>query len=156
MKRVGLLTLCVVLFAGTCAVAAARPSTRLVRVGEGWAKNQVNAVIFRRNSVVSHGRWQYVAFYDASARMVLAKRRLGATQWEVRPTQYKGDASDAHRSISIAVDGRGFLHVVWNQHDSRLQYCRGLRPGALGLSGELALRRGKEGGGTTPAVLPAA
>ena len=150
MKRVGLLTLCVVLFAGTCAVAAARPSTRLVRVGEGWAKNQVNAVIFRRNSVVSHGRWQYVAFYDASARMVLAKRRLGATQWEVRPTQYKGDASDAHRSISIAVDGRGFLHVVWNQHDSRLQYCRGLRPGSLELSAELPMLGEKESRVTYP------
>jgi hypothetical protein len=119
-------------------------------VGEGWAKNQVNAVIFRRNSVVSHGPWQYAAFYDAGLRVVLAKRRLGATRWEVRRTQYTGDARDAHRSISIAVDGRGFLHLVWNQHDSPLQYCRGLRPGSLELSAQTQMLGEREGRVTYP------
>ena len=132
MKGVRPLALCFALVAA--AGAAAGAPTRVVRVGEGWARNQVNAVIFRRNSVVSRGRWQYVAFYDAEMRVVLAKRRLGETLWEVRRTQYTGDARDAHRSISIAVDGRGFLHVIWNQHDSPLQYCRGVRPGSLELS----------------------
>jgi hypothetical protein len=134
--------------------AAAQPArggaTRLVHVGEGWARNQVNAVIFRRNSVVSRGRWQYVAFYDAEMRVVLAKRGLGTTLWEVRRTQYAGDARDAHRSISIAVDGAGFLHVVWNQHDSPLQYCRGLRPGSLELSAPLPMLGEKEGRVTYP------
>lgn len=150
MKSVRLSAFVLALAAGACGAAAAQTSTRLVRVGEGWARNQVNAVIFRRNSVVSRGRWQYVAFYDAEMRVVLAKRRLGATRWEVRRTQYAGDASDAHRSISIAVDGAGFLHVVWNQHDSRLQYCRGLRPGSLQLSAQTAMLGEREGRVTYP------
>lgn len=140
MKGIRLLTLCVALVVGASPSArAARPTARLVRVGEGWARNQVNAVIFRRNAVVSHGRRQYVAFYDAEMRVVLVKRRLGTTRWELRRTQYKGDASDAHRSISLAVDGEGHLHVVWNQHDSPLQYCRGLRPGSLELSAQMPM-----------------
>ena len=117
---------------------------RLVPVGKGWARNQVNAIIFRRNAVVSHGRWQYVAYYDADARVVLAKRKLGGSEWEVRRTRYAGDARDAHKSISIAVDGEGYLHVVWNQHDSPLQYCRGLRPGSLELSAEMPMLAEKE------------
>ena len=145
-----LLTLCLALVAGAGAAPAAGPSTRLVRVGEGWARNQVNAVIFRRNSVVSHGETQYVAFYDAEMRVVLAKRRLGTSKWEVRRTQYEGDAADAHRSISIAVDGEGHLHVVWNQHDSRLQYCRSTRPSSLELSAETPMLGEKEGRVTYP------
>lgn len=144
MRGLHLLALCLCLAGSGGRAAAANPPARLVRVGEGWAKNQVNAVIFRRNSVVSHGRWQYVAFYDAELRVVLAKRRLGATRWEVRRTRYAGDARDAHRSISIAVDGRGFLHVVWNQHDSPLQYCRSTRPGSLELSAQTQMLGEKE------------
>ena len=150
MKGTRLLALFFALVIGAGQPAAAETSTRLVRVGEGWAKNQVNAVIFRRNSVVSRGRWQYVAFYDASMRVVLAKRRLGTSLWEVRRTQYTGDATDAHRSISIAVDGAGFLHVVWNQHDSALQYCRGVRPGSLELSAQMPMLGEKEGRVTYP------
>ena len=144
LRGLHLLALCLCLAASAGRAAAAKPSARLVRVGEGWARNQVNAVIFRRNSVVSQGRWQYVAFYDAEMRVVLAKRRLGETRWEVRRTQYTGDARDAHRSISIAVDGAGFLHVVWNQHDSPLQYCRGLRPGSLELGARTRMLGEKE------------
>lgn len=143
MKGTRLLTFFCALVVGASPTAA-KSRARLVRVGEGWARSQVNAVIFRRNSVVSRGRWQYVAFYDAEAHVVLAKRRLGTTRWEVRRTQYTGDASDAHRSISIALDGEGFLHVVWNQHDSPLQYCRGLRPGSLELSAEMPMLGEKE------------
>src|SRR5215207_4720776 len=155
MRGIHLSALCLA-FAVSAGQAAAADSSgrggvvRVVRVGEGWARNQVNAVIFRRNSVVSRGRWQYVAFYDAEARIVLARRRLGTTLWVLRRTRYTGDASDAHRSISIAVDGRGFLHVVWNQHDSPLQYCRGLRPGSLELSAQTPMLGEKEGRVTDP------
>ena len=148
MKGTRLLTFCVALVAA--AGAARAGGVRLVRVGDGWAKNQVNAVIFRRNSVVSRGGRQYVAFYDAARRVVLARRRLGSDAWEVGRTQYTGDASDAHRSISIAVDGRGFLHVVWNQHDSPLQYCRSVRPDSLELSAPLPMLGDREGRVTYP------
>lgn len=106
---------------------------RLVPIAKGWARNQVNTVIFRRNSVTTHGLSQYVAFYDSDSRVVLAKRRLGAADWQINRTQYRGNAADAHNSISIAVDGDGFLHIAWNHHNSPLQYCRSVRPGSLEL-----------------------
>jgi hypothetical protein len=34
-------------------------------VGLGWAKNNVNGAIFRKNSVVSHGREQYTGLRGA-------------------------------------------------------------------------------------------
>jgi hypothetical protein len=108
-------------------------SARLIPIAEGWARNQVNTVIFRRNSVTTHGRRQYVAFYDDRSRVILAKRRLDTTRWHVRTTRYKGNAKDAHNSISIAVDGDGYLHMAWNHHASPLQYCRSVRPGSLEL-----------------------
>lgn len=125
-------------------------SPRSFPIAEGWAKNQINAVIFRRNSLVSHGDTQYVAFYDAAARIVLGKRKLGTSAWQVFKTPYVGDASDAHKSISIAVDGAGYLHMVWNQHDSPLQYCRALRPGSLELSDQLPMLNDKESRVTYP------
>jgi len=36
---------------------------KITDVSYGWAKTSVNAVIFRQNSLVSHGDFQYIAFY---------------------------------------------------------------------------------------------
>lgn len=123
---------------------------QLIPVAKGWARNQINAVIFRRNSIVSHGDRQYIAFYDSAAKLVLAKRKLGTSVWQIRASSYTGDASDAHNSISIAVDGAGYLHVVWNQHDSRLQYCRSTAPGSLDLSSAVEMVGDKEDSVTYP------
>ena len=58
-------------------------------------------MIFRHNSLISHGAVQYGAFYDENGKLVLAKRKLGGRKWLVRPSQYAGDVKDAHKSISI-------------------------------------------------------
>jgi len=108
-------------------------ASRLVPIAEAWARNQINAVVFRRNSVTTHGRTQYVAFYDTDSRVVLAKRTLGSNLWQTNRTQLTGNTEDAHNSISLAVDSEGFLHLAWNHHNSPLQYCRSLRPGSLEL-----------------------
>jgi len=71
--------------------------------------------------------------------VILAKRRLGAEDWQTSRTQYRGNAEDAHNSISIAVDGGGFLHMAWNHHNSPLQYCRSVRPGSLELEPMVAM-----------------
>lgn len=113
--------------------------TLLIPIANGWARNQVNAVIFRRNSMTTHGNSQYVAFYDANSSVILAKRKLGADYWQTNKTQYRGNAEDAHNSISIAVDGDGFLHMAWNHHASPLQYCRSVRPGSLELEPMMAM-----------------
>src|SRR5437667_7151358 len=82
---------------------------------------------------------QYAAFYDESGSVVLAKRKLTEMHWETHRTQYVGDIKDAHRTISIAVDGDGYIHMAWDHHDTRLRYCRGLSPGSLELGPELKM-----------------
>ena len=67
-----------------------RANVRQVPLADGWAKNKVNAVIFRQNAVTTHGDTQYTAFYDGGGRMVLAKRTLGSTEWTTHVTPHKG------------------------------------------------------------------
>jgi hypothetical protein len=124
-----ILTLLVVL-----PVRAAQPNATLVPIGLGYARTCVNAVIFRRNSVITHGETQYAAYYDPQGRVVLAKRKLGSDQWQKRLTQYRGNVRDAHNSISITVDGDGYLHMAWDHHGHPLRYCRGVEPGSLKLT----------------------
>jgi len=118
--------------------------TRIVPIAEGWARNSVNAVIFRHNSVVTHDNIQYIAFYDGNANVTLARRRIGTENWEIRKTQHKGNVKDAHNSISIMVDGDGFLHLAWNQHSNPLHYCRSKKSGSLELIEKIHMTDKKE------------
>ena len=104
---------------------------KIVPIAEGWAKNQINSVIFRKNSLASFRERQYAAFYDENSRVVIASRKLNSTKWEVRPTQFSGQTADAHNSISLAIDGQGFLHLAWNHHDTPLNYARSSQPELL-------------------------
>jgi hypothetical protein len=111
----------------------AAAGARLVPIGTGWAGNTVNVTIFRRNSVTTHADYQYAAFYDQQGRVVLATRAIASARWQTRTTTYSGNVRDAHNGISIAVDGRGVLHVAWDHHATPLRYARGVAPGSLEL-----------------------
>ena len=106
---------------------------RVIPIAEGWAKNQINTVIFRKNSVTSFKNFQYAAFYDPMSRVVIAKRALASKDWEIRVTPFIGNTADAHNSISVAVDGTGVLHLSWDNHNTQLKYARGVEPGSLEL-----------------------
>ncbi|MFY0653201.1 MAG: BNR repeat-containing protein [Cyclobacteriaceae bacterium] len=136
----------------TASLGCSEKSTdlRIVPIGKGWAKNSVNAVIFRRNAVVSHNEFQYAAYYDADSSVMLAKRKLGSTSWETNKTQYKGKVIDAHNSISIMVDGAGFLHMSWDHHNHPLRYCRSKSPGSLELTEKMQMTGIKENRVTYP------
>lgn len=123
---------CLIFIAVLAGIAAGQiPGVRLIPIAEGWAKNQINAAIFRRNAVTSYKETQFVAFYDADSRVVVAKRRFGSDNWEIRNTGFKGEVKDAHNSISIAVDGRGLVHLTWDHHNSPLKYSRSTEPYGL-------------------------
>ncbi|MBB2144895.1 neuraminidase [Pedobacter sp. LMG 31464] len=97
----------------------------------GWANNSVNTVVFRKNSLTTFKNNQYAAYYDLDQFVVLAKRKLNSQTWEIAKTQYKGDATDAHKSISIMIDGAGYLHLAWGQHNNNLNYARSVKPESL-------------------------
>lgn len=139
MKRLLTIT-----FIAIVSLSATLSDTRLVTAGKAWARNSVNANILRHNSVVSHENSQYLAYYDADGKVVLAKRDLGSENWAIQRTQYKGNIRDAHNSISIMVDGDGYLHMSWDHHGHPLSYCRSKTPASLELTEKLPMTGKKE------------
>lgn len=130
--------------------AADPAAVHLSPVGTGWARSSVNAVIFRKNSVVTHRETQYTAYYDPDGVMVLASRTHGTDRWTVQPTQYSGNVRDAHNAISIDVDGGGYLHVAWDHHGQPLNYARSLAPGSLQLGERIPMTGQRESRVTYP------
>jgi hypothetical protein len=125
-----------------CGVVAANAQTGKVStstIGLGWANNSVNTVVFRKNSLVTFKGEQYAAYYNNDQVLVLAKRKSGAAEWQVAPTQYKADAADAHKDISIMIDGAGYLHVAWGHHNQALNYAKSIKPGSLILSAQQSM-----------------
>ena len=104
---------------------------RLIPIEKGFASTSVNAVIFRSNSIFTHENTQYVSFYDPDGRVVVARRELDSDEWITQYTPFNGNVYDAHNSISIAVDGQGYLHISWDHHGHPLNYARSLEPGSL-------------------------
>lgn len=134
-----------------CQAPPAPPTApRSVPLATGWADNSINAVIFRRNSLVTAGPWQFAAYYDAEGRLCLARRPSDGLQWEVEVTAYRGRVSDAHNSISLFVDGSGILHVCWDHHGNPLNYARGLRPFELQLGPPESMTGERESAVTYP------
>jgi hypothetical protein len=85
-----------------------------------------------------------VAYYDADGFVVLAKRKLGSETWETKKTKYKGNVRNAHNSISIMVDGDGYLHMSWDHHGNPLRYCRSKAPDSLELTDKMPMTGKKE------------
>lgn len=135
---------------GAVEEAAPHPNVRVVPVGLGWARTSVNAVVFRGSSVTSFGNVQYTAYYDADARVVLAKRQLGSTQWATVRTRYSGTVRDAHNAISLGVDGNGVLHMAWDEHGGPLRYVHAVAPGSLELTDPLPMTGDAESRVTYP------
>ena len=122
----------------------------IIPAGEAWAKNSVNTVIFRRNSLVTHKDTQYIAYYDEQQNVVLGKRNINSKDWELKVTPYKGDAKDAHKSISIMIDGDGYLHMSWGLHGGPFNYCKSVSPGSLELTPKMSMTGFKEKAVTYP------
>lgn len=125
-------------------------TVKIIPIAKGWANNSVNTVIFRRNSLATHQKMQYAAFYDPEQYMVLASRKHGTEEWKTRRTPYKGKATDAHNSISIMVDGDGYLHVSWDHHGNQLRYAKGKSPGSLELGEKMEMTGIREDNVTYP------
>jgi len=110
-----------------------------IPIEKGWSSTSINAVVFRKNSLVTHDDIQYASFYDVDGRVILAKRELPFLEWEIQKTRYQGNVEDAHNSISIMVDGNGFLHMAWDHHGNALNYVRSTTPGSLVMTDRLTM-----------------
>lgn len=152
MKSAGIAEI-ILLLAGLTVCYGEEPgksNIKLVPVAEGWAGNSVNTTIFRRNSLVTEGDTQFIAFYDSVGRLCLGKRNIDSDQWTLHTTQYEGNVRDAHNSISIMSDDEGYLHVSWDHHGHPLRYAVGTEPYGL----ELGDKRVMTGAGETKVTYP--
>lgn len=122
-----------------CVALIARAEIRLIPVGLGYSNTSVNATIFRRNSIVSHNGWQFVAYYDTDGYVSIARRKLVDKTFVVTRTQYKGNVTDAHNIISIGIDGDGYLHVAFDHHNNKLHYAKSIEPYSTILSDEQSM-----------------
>ncbi len=111
----------------------------LVDVAEGWANNSVNAVVFRKNSLVTYRDTQFIAYYNQNRFVMLGKRKLGSSAWTLKQTPYQGNTNDAHNDISIMVDGEGYLHMSWDHHNNTLRYARSIAPLSLELTEKMPM-----------------
>jgi hypothetical protein len=141
MRRI---ILVILIFVVSIAIKAQSP------IGLGWAKNAVNTTIFRKNSVVSHKGYQFVAYYDSVGYVVLAKRKLKTNNWQVQRTNFKGNVKDAHNVISIMIDGDGFVHLSWDHHGNVLHYSKSVASLGLEMSPEMHMTGVKEAKVTYP------
>ena len=114
-----------------CAAACSLSAQNLIPVAPGYAATSVNTTVFRNNSVVTHGKNQYISFYDNDGYVNVGKRRLKSEKWEVKRTPFKGNVKDAHNVISMIVDGDGYLHLSFDHHGHPLRYCKSVAPGEL-------------------------
>lgn len=105
-------------------------------VAEGWASNTVNTVVFRKNALTTYRNFQFISFYDGQGHVIVGKRKISSAKWTLLKTRFKGNVADAHCSISIAVDGKGYLHISWGHHNNKLRYAKGLEPLGLDLGEE--------------------
>lgn len=121
------------------------PKVHLVEVGKGYSQTSVNTTVFRNNSLVTQGDEQYISYYDADSFLVLGKRNLNAEQWTLHRTQYKGNVKDAHNIISMMLDGAGYIHIAFDHHGNKLNYCRSVAPHSLELGEkEVMIGEGEE------------
>jgi len=119
-------------------------------VDSAWAGNSVNAVVFRKNSLTTYGDTQFINFYNAKGFVVIGKRKTGAKEWLLKETNLKGNIRDAHNSISMMVDGDGYIHLAWDHHNNQLNYCRSEKPLSLEMSGKMPMTGKVESNVTYP------
>jgi hypothetical protein len=72
-------------------------------------------------ALLTHGKMQYVGYYDEQRRMTVASRRLAENTWryQVLPSKV---GWDSHNYITMAADDHDRLHVTGNMHGNPLVY----------------------------------
>lgn len=118
------------LLSAAAAPAADAPAPQVTRVpiGMAYAGTAVNTAIFRVNAVVSAGEYQFVAYYAPDASVVVARRKIEQSTWDLAIQPFKGNISDAHNVIVLGVSSDGLLHLSYDHHANALHYRVSQKP----------------------------
>lgn len=99
-------------------------TTEVLELGQAWAGNTINTVIFRHQGVFSYQGRQYTAFYVDNNILRLIKRDLKTNKFEQYDLLGEYNLKDAHNTISLGIDREGYLHMSYDHHGNRLNYRR--------------------------------
>ena len=99
-----------------------------ISLGEAWASNTVNTVIFRQHGILTCGQYQFTAFYANKQTLRVVQRDLATDRVSSHDILGTFNIDDAHNSISLGCDRDGFLHVAYDHHGTPLRYRRSTRP----------------------------
>ncbi|HET7862942.1 MAG TPA: BNR-4 repeat-containing protein, partial [Burkholderiaceae bacterium] len=128
--------------AGTPApITSARVIGTMARDGQATISlgGYLNGQSFQQDGILTYRGYQYSAYWNAQARLVLVRRPSGDGPWqytELAPP-YTVASGDAHSTISLGVSPRdGRLHVAFDHHSSPLHYVSSV-PGMVTAPGTL-------------------
>ncbi|MHC4740429.1 MAG: BNR repeat-containing protein, partial [Planctomycetota bacterium] len=119
--RIGLVFLSLAIFWSSRPICGGATVEKRVDIERVWAGHKVGFCL------LTEGRRQYAAYYDADRRMTVAMRRLGSAKWEVKRLDSK-IGWDSHNYVTMAVDSQGYLHLSGNMHCVPLIYFRTTKP----------------------------
>lgn len=112
-------------------------SVTLMPLSKAFTRTSVNTSIFRTSPIVSDSNYQFVAYYDEDGYITIGKRQIDSVEWEIVKTNIRGDCAkaekgayyaDAHKVISLGLDGEGYLHMCNDMHATKLLYRRSIAP----------------------------
>lgn len=112
-------------------------------LGNAWAGNTINTVIFRYHGIMTVGDYQYTAFYVDYHTLRLIRRNLNNDDLQVHDIAGDYNLKDAHNSISLGMDRKGCLHISYDHHATQLKYRRSLKPYDIGVWSEEMPMTGK-------------
>lgn len=101
-------------------------------LGDAWAGNTINTVIFRHHGILTHDNTQYTAFYVDTHTLRLVQRDLVTDTLKTFDLPGEYNLRDAHNSISLGIDRNGHLHISYDHHATQLRYRRSINPGDIG------------------------
>jgi hypothetical protein len=88
-------------------------------------ENTANVASYQQDGVFTYRGWQYTAWYRASRRAVISRRKLPHGSWQSIELDYDLFSDDSHNTIAMAVtpsDGR--IHVAFPTHANAIRYTR--------------------------------
>jgi hypothetical protein len=94
---------------------------QIVDVAPVWSGHPVGFAL------LTQGKRQFVAFYDAQRQMTIGQRQVDSDQWQLvrLPSQV---GWDSHNYVTMTLDDGGYLHVSGNMHCVPLVYFRSTKP----------------------------
>ena len=103
-----------------------------IEIDSVWAGHPVGFCL------LTHGDWQYIAYYNANRNMVVGQRNLGDPEFQlhVMPATSRethGGTStvlgwDSHNSVTLGMDKENFIHLSGNMHVHPITYFRSTQP----------------------------